>query len=149
MKHFLPLLLAIPFLLSACGANLQGSVTPDAQEQQQDEQQQNEQPKEDRPPTTEFSAGDSLALPGFSVAGRVMENNGELIAVFEYGNDEAAEADQAKIGGDGQSVGGNAVSWVGPVHFFRHGRVIVVYVGSDENLLEKLRVDAGDQFAGN
>lgn len=144
MKYFLPFLLAIPFLFSACGANLQGSVAPDAQEQQRDGQSQKDQPS-----TTEFSAGDSLALPGFSTAGRVIENNGELIAVFEYGNDEEAEADQAKVGGDGQSVDGNAVSWAGPVHFFRHGRVIVVYVGSDENLLEKLRADAGDQFAGN
>ena len=50
---------------------------------------------------------------------------------------------------DGHSIGGNAVSWDGPVHFFRHGKVIVAYPGSNEGILAKLRADGGAQFAGN
>ncbi len=140
-------LLTIPLLLSACGANLQGSVTPDGDVQE--EQQQGEQPQENKPTLVEYQNGDWLALPGFSVAGKVMPMDGELIVVYEYDSDEAAEADQSNVSSDGQTVSSNAMAWAGPVHFFRHGRVMVVYVGSNEGLLEKLRADGGDQFAGN
>lgn len=130
-------LLALPLLLSACGANLQGSATPD------DLQEQTAQPA-----TIVFHDGDSLALPGFSVAGKVMSRDGELIVVYEYGSDDAAATDAAKVSVDGRTVDGNAMAWGGPVHFFRHGRVVVVYVGTHAGLLAKLSADASGQFAG-
>lgn len=149
MKHLLPLLLTIPFLLSACGANLLGSVTPDDAENSQQELQQEEQTQESQPAAAEFRAGDSLSLPGFSVAGQVMDLDGELIAIYEYDSDEAAEADQAKVSDDGQTIDGNKMAWTGPVHFFRSGRVMVVYVGNNDSLLKKLSANGTGQFAGN
>lgn len=148
MLRLLPLL-ALPLLLSACGANLLGSVTPAPEADVQEEQQQGEQPPENTPTLVQYQNGDWLALPGFSVAGRVTPVGGELIVVYEYESDSAAETDQAKVSSDGQRVSDNAMAWAGPVHFFRHGRVMIVYVGSNEDLLAKLRADGGDQFAGN
>ena len=136
-RRSVPVLFLLPFLLSACGANLRGSTTMDDLQ---------DQPAQTT--TVVFHEGDSLALPGFSVAGKVMNRNGELIVVYEYNSETASAADAAKVSTDGRSVDGNALAWNGPVHFFRHGRVTVVYVGTNADLLATLRADAGDQFAG-
>ena len=115
-----------------------GSVSDDMdQEPEQTDEAVEEQPTEERP-----------VLPGFSVMGEYIEIDGERTMVFEYSDEGAAEEDQNKVSGDGMNIDGNDVSWDGPVHFFRHGTVIVVYVGENEGILEKLRTDAGDQFAG-
>ena len=40
------------------------------------------------------------------------------------------------------------VTWVAPPHFYRQGRVIVLYVGSNPNILSLLTAVLGPQFAG-
>src|SRR3990167_2055217 len=124
MRRLLPLL-AISVLLSACGgSNLTGSVTPGVDGQ---------------PASVELHEDDTVSLPGFSVDGHVLSRDGEMVAVFEYGSEDDSQADRDKVSGDGQSIDGNAITWTDSVHFFHHGRVIVVYVGNNEDMLGKLR----------
>ncbi len=59
----------------------------------------------------------------------------------------AAQADVNQIQPDGQPRTAR-VTWSGPPHFFHKDRVIVLYVGSDPQLLGELQVLLGPQFAG-
>lgn len=38
--------------------------------------------------------------------------------------------------------------WIAPPHFFRRRNLIVLYLGSDETTLLKLRGMLGDEFVG-
>jgi hypothetical protein len=59
----------------------------------------------------------------------------------------AAQADADQIQPDGQPKTAR-VTWSGPPHFFRKDRVIVLYIGSDAQLLRALTDLLGAQFAG-
>ncbi len=126
-------------LVALAGCNLTGSVTPP-------DQNVNQNPDATAP--IEIRDGDAVMVPGFSIAGRYVGVDGEWIQAFEYPNEDLAITDEAKVSPDGQMVDGNQMNWNGPVHFFRHGPVIVVYVGGNEGILQKLS-DGGGQFAGN
>ena len=74
--------------------------------------------------------------------------HGEDVQVFEYANAAAADAEAAPISRDGMSVGTRKIFWVGPPHFFKQGRLLVLYVGENEKVLGTLAAVMGPQFAG-
>jgi hypothetical protein len=84
----------------------------------------------------------------FSVTGHVITVNGNDVQVFEYADAEAAEADAALVAPDGGSVGTTMVTWVATPHFYRTGKLIVLYVGDDSGVTAVLESALGPQFAG-
>ena len=60
---------------------------------------------------------------------------------------KAAEVDAEAIGPDG-SIRTMQISWTGTPHFFRRERVIVIYVGEDQAVLDYLTEALGPRFAG-
>ena len=84
--------------------------------------------------------------PFLSVKGGSYEAGSGYLQVFEYADQAAAEADAAKIKPDG-SIEGHSVSWVATPHFYRMGRLIVVYLGDDTADLGALQTLLGDPFA--
>jgi len=86
--------------------------------------------------------------PFFSIKGLMIKVHGEDVQVFQYANAAAAEAEAAPISHDGVAVGTRKIFWVGPPHFFRQGRLLVLYVGSDDKVLKSLGAVLGRQFAG-
>jgi len=58
------------------------------------------------------------------------------------------EADAAQVASDGGSIGTSMVTWVEPPHFFKSGRVLVLYVGEDKAVIDLLKGPLGEQFAG-
>ncbi len=118
--------------LAACKGPLTGSVTGN--------------PQATAP--IEIKDGDPVMVPGFAIVGKYVAIDSEWAQAFEYANDDDAARDQSKVSPDGQTVDGRPMTWNGPVHFYRHGPVIVVYVGSNGGILQKLS-DGGGQFAGN
>jgi hypothetical protein len=74
--------------------------------------------------------------------------------VFEYPSPETARSDAARVAPDGYSIGPGGtlpaaqIEWVAPPHFFRRGRIIAVYLGSDQKVLDWLQGVFGEQFAG-
>jgi hypothetical protein len=92
-------------------------------------------------------AGEAIQ-PFFSVKGTVLKVDGADVQVFEYDAPGAAEAEARKVSPDGSEVGTSHVGWVAPPHFFRKGRIVVVYIGDDPNLLRLLQGALGPQFAG-
>lgn len=84
----------------------------------------------------------------FNPEGRLIAVNGVEIQVFEYESPEAMEAEAVQVASDGASIGTTMVTWVEPPHFFKIGRIIVLYVGSDRDTIVLLEGIMGPQFAG-
>ena len=77
--------------------------------------------------------------------------NDEGVQVYEYADEAAAAVDAARISPDGDHFGNPptvSVNWVAPPHFYRAGRLIVLYVGRDPAVLRTLEAALGPQFAG-
>ena len=73
------------------------------------------------------------------------------IGAFEYPDRPAAEAAAALIADDGSSVEGiteGPISWPATPHFFRKGRLLVLYVGDNRPTADLLKVVLGPQIAG-
>jgi hypothetical protein len=84
----------------------------------------------------------------FAVTGQIIAVNGEDVQVFEYDSAEAMQADAAQVASDGGSIGTNMVTWVATPHFYNAGRILVLYVGDDPEIIELLEGALGPQFAG-
>ena len=89
-----------------------------------------------------------VSQPFFSDEGQAIIVNGEQVQVFEYADESAVEADASKVSPDGGTVGTTMITWVATPHFFRSGRVMVLYVGDDTSTLKVLETVLGPQFAG-
>ena len=91
---------------------------------------------------------DSIDQVFFSPQGSLLSVNEADVQVFEYESAEAMEAEAAQVAPDGGSIGTSMVTWVDTPHFYKSGRIIVLYVGSDEAILDLLEIVLGPQFAG-
>ncbi len=89
-----------------------------------------------------------ISQPFFSVRGRVITVNGGDVQVFEYADAATADAEAALVSPDGSSVGTSMVSWVAPPHFYKEGKLIVLYVGDDTAVVSALEAVLSPQFAG-
>ena len=93
-------------------------------------------------------SGEAIEQPFFNVAGQILKVNGADVQAFEYETAEAMEADAAQVADDGGSIGANMVSWMATPHFYKAGRILVLYVGDDQAILDLLEGVLGPQFAG-
>jgi len=84
----------------------------------------------------------------FSVRGQAIKVNGEDVQVFEYSDQSTTEAEAALISPDGSSIGTSLPFWVAPPHFYKAGRIIVLYVGESKAVTGVLESVLGAQFAG-
>jgi hypothetical protein len=91
--------------------------------------------------------------PDFLSAKRmIMSVNGSDVTVWEYDDAAAADAEAALISPDGCSLRTNTkitlVDWIAPPHFYKAGKLIVLYVGEGEAVTVVLENVLGPQFAG-
>jgi len=84
----------------------------------------------------------------FSVTGQTILLNGQSVQVFEYADAAQAEAEASEISEDGGSVGTSMIMWIDAPHFYRSGKLIVLYVGSDAGATAALEAALGAQIAG-
>ena len=73
--------------------------------------------------------------------------NDEDVQAFEYPDAAAAEAEAAPISPDASSVGTSIMSWVATPHFYALDRVIVLYVGDDQAVVDVLNTVLGEPVA--
>ena len=92
--------------------------------------------------------GDGIEQGFFSVTGRLIRVGSADVQVFEYASAQALEADAGQVAPNGGSIGTAMVTWVASPHFFKSGRVLVLYVGDDSRVLAWLQTALGEQFAG-
>jgi hypothetical protein len=91
--------------------------------------------------------GDPIDQPFFSVPGQIIMVNGEDVQVFEYPDLTAAAANVAQISSDASSVGTSMISWVATPHFYALDRVIVLYVGDNQAVVDALNQVLGQPVA--
>lgn len=72
----------------------------------------------------------------------------EDIQVFEYQTAPAMEQEASQVAPDGNSVGTSMMMWVDNPHFYKSGRLIVLYLGDNPATLSLLNKVMGSQFAG-
>ena len=93
----------------------------------------------------------------FAIEGRRVTVNESTIEVYEYANAEAIESEASCVSPDGSSivrkeegdiVGVCNVGWIAPQHFYKAGRIIVIYIGEDDSIISLLENALGKQFAG-
>jgi hypothetical protein len=92
--------------------------------------------------------GDSITQEFFSPEGQTVKVNGADLQVFEYENSEAMEKEASQVAPDGGSIGTSMVTWIDAPHFYKAGRIIVLYLGNDKAVLDLLNKVVGPQFAG-
>ncbi len=91
---------------------------------------------------------EKISQPFFAVEAQAINVNGKTVQVFEYNNEASMSSDAAKVSPDGSSVGNSMITWVEPPHFYKAGRIIVLYVGKESAVLGALNDVIGPQFAG-
>lgn len=92
--------------------------------------------------------GETAEQPFFSVEGQMLKVGGEDVQVFQYPHPAAADAQAALVSPDGSTVGTSKPHWIGEPHFYKRGRLLVLYVGDDDKVLKALDAALGRQFAG-
>lgn len=93
-------------------------------------------------------AGEPVTQEFFGVEGQTIKVNGMDLQIFEYETAEAMEKDAAQVAPDGGSIGTSMVMWMDTPHFYKIGRMIVLYLGNDQAILNTLNKVIGPQFAG-
>ncbi len=84
----------------------------------------------------------------FTPEGTIITVDGESLQVFEYDNKEDMEAEASQVASDGSSVGTSMMMWVDDPHFYKSGRILLLYIGSNSSILDLLDGVIGPQFAG-
>lgn len=92
--------------------------------------------------------GETIEQAFFSVPAQLIRVNGEDVQVFEYADAAAAQQEAATIAPDGGSVGTSMVTWIATPHFYQSGRLIVLYVGENDQVTGPLESALGAQIAG-
>ena len=92
--------------------------------------------------------GGEVDQPFFSVTGKMINVHGEDVQVFQYSRPAAADAQAALVSPDGSAVGTSIVHWIGPPHFYKKTKLIVLYAGNNSSVLKALDAVLGPQFAG-
>lgn len=88
----------------------------------------------------------NVEQPFLSLRGVSLKAGSEFIQVFEYPDEAAAQQDVSKISADG-SIRGYRIDWLGPPHFYRVGRMVAIYPGTDQATLTALESALGKPFA--
>ncbi len=97
----------------------------------------------------EISEQGDLSQPFFSVKAKVVRVNGNDAQVFEYESQAAADAEARRVSSDGASVGTTMITWVSAPHFYKSGKIIVLYIGKEKWMSGALTRVLGPQFAGS
>jgi hypothetical protein len=95
--------------------------------------------------------------PFFDIEGRRVTVNESTIEVYEYISAEAMESEANWVSSDGSSIRKGKegdiwevcyVNWIASPHFYKAGRIIVIYVGDNNSIINLLENALGKQFAG-
>jgi hypothetical protein len=91
---------------------------------------------------------EKVSQPFFSVPARIMTVNGEGVQVFEYARASTANTEASRVSSNGNTIGTSKPSWIATPHFFKKGKLILIYLGDNQKVLEVFQGVLGNQFAG-
>lgn len=84
----------------------------------------------------------------FSVPVTVIAIGGADVQVFEFKSASDAQSAALTVSDDGTEIGTSIIRWIDAPHFYTKGKVIVLYVGQNPDILNLLGSILGPQFAG-
>lgn len=87
---------------------------------------------------------EEVEQPFFDVPGQVLEVNGMRVQVFEYASQAARREDSDLIAPDGRTIGGTIPAWTDSPNFWAQGRIIILFVGTDQGTIRLLNDVLGD-----
>ncbi|MEK6333381.1 MAG: hypothetical protein AABM67_00425 [Acidobacteriota bacterium] len=91
---------------------------------------------------------ETVSQPFFSVVARIINVNGQGVQVFEYARILKADSEAKRVSPNGMTIGMSKPSWLSTPHFFKSGKLILLYLGDDQIILRILQSTLGNQFAG-
>ncbi len=74
----------------------------------------------------------------FSVASTDLRVENDLLKVFEYGTAREMDADARFVSSEGQPNPRAGIGWISKPHFYKHGQIIVLYIGCNKEIVEVL-----------
>jgi hypothetical protein len=93
---------------------------------------------------TSVEPAGTVEQPFFSVDGQIIRVNGADVQVFEYADEVARQTESERISNDGSAIGTSMVTWVERPNFWATGRVIVLYVGTNGEIMDLLEGALGE-----
>lgn len=94
----------------------------------------------------EVQPGEALREPLFeTTAGSLMVGEA-MIQLFEFADEATAGAAAGTVNATGTIIGTKTIDWVERPHFYRQGKLIVLYAGDDEAILSALQEALGEPF---
>jgi len=84
----------------------------------------------------------------FSVPIKVISVGGADIQVFEFQSESDAKTASLTVSKDGTEIGTSIIKWIDTPHFYTNGKLIVLYVGHNPEIVNLLESFLGKQFAG-
>ncbi len=144
----LDLFLVIALLVSGCGGNASTAISPTSTTESQAVEDQASLIAALQASGATVEVGEPITQAFFTPEGNIIKVNGADVQVFEYESSEAMENEASQVAPDGGSIGTSMVDWIDTPHFYKAGRIIVLYVGSDEAILDILQKVLGPQFSG-
>lgn len=91
---------------------------------------------------------EELEDSSFSVPTKVVSVNGENIQVFEFSSATDAQNATLLVSEDGTQIGTSMIRWIDTPHFYTQDKIIVLYVGHTQEMLNLLDSLLDKQFAG-
>ena len=101
-------------------------------------------------------AGTGSALY-FAPQRQLLTVNRERVETFEFASAEEADVAAGGVSATGSSIVttmadgtrmASMITWVAPPHFYKAGKLIVIYVGCDSDVIDTFQEAMGPQFAG-
>jgi ketosteroid isomerase-like protein len=86
--------------------------------------------------------------PFFEPHAQVLVIGDDELQVFEFPTATAAQEAAASVEPDGATIGTSSMHWMAPPHFYRHGRLVVLHLGSSPAVADALGKALGAPFAG-
>lgn len=146
--HIIFILLVIAVTMSSCSANTSATTSPVSPTEPQGVEDQASLIAALQGAGATVEIGDPITQPFFTPEGSTLKVNAAELQVFEYESAEVMENEASQVAPDGGSIGTSMVTWMDTPHFYKAGRIIALYVGSDESILALLKNVMGAQFAG-
>lgn len=83
----------------------------------------------------------------FSVSSTDVIVGNDLLKVFQYSTADEATAEASLISSEGQPNPRTAIGWISKPHFYKHGQIIVLYLGCNTEVVKILNEVLGNAVA--
>jgi hypothetical protein len=92
--------------------------------------------------------GGSVTQPFFTPPGQIIAVDGQDVQVFEFASVSDADTAASTVAADGSYIGTSMMTWISTPHFYKSGKLIVMYLGDESATIDVLVDVLGSQFAG-